>query len=167
MAGEMAFLYNTPAGVAGSVSRPLDSRTDPIELGATPPTAYGTVLVAESGTGKFIAITGTNVATDIHGILVRSVPNISGAIDNSFASDTPNAAYLQNRLIDGYTRVVCTQGTPVKSGTVYVRIVATTGKNVGDIEAVSDSTNSVVIPNCEFAVNGKDGNNITEIYYSK
>lgn len=140
MAGEMAFLYGTPAGVAGSVSRPLDSEVESIELGATPPTAYGVVLVAESGTGKFNAVANTNVQSDFKGFLVRSVPNISGGIDNTFSSGTPNASYFQGRLTRGYLKAVCTQGTPVKSGAVYVRLVAATGKLVGDLEATADVT---------------------------
>ena len=137
MAGEMAFTYGVPAGVAGSVSRPLDSEVETIYLGSTPPTAYGAVLV-EDGAGKYIAISGSNVAADIQGFLARSVPNISGGIDNTFSANTPNATYLQGRLTRGYMRVTCTQGTPVKGGIVYVRAVADTGKLVGDIEASSD-----------------------------
>lgn len=166
MAGEMAFLYGTPAGVAGSVSRPLDSQVESIELGATPPTAYGTCLIAESGTGKFNKVTGSTVAADIKGFLVRSVPNISGGIDNTFASGTPNASYFQGRLIRGYVKVTCTVGTPVKSGTVYVRVVAATGKAIGDIEATADGSNNIAITGAEWALNGKDGNNVAEIRYS-
>lgn len=137
MAGEMAFLYGTPAGVAGSISRPLDSEVESVYLGATPPTAYGTVLVGD-GAGKYIAIAGSNVQSDIKGFLARSVPNISGGIDNTFTANTPNATYIQGRMYRGYMRVTCTQGTPVKGGAVYVRTVADTGKLVGDLESVSD-----------------------------
>jgi hypothetical protein len=167
MAGEMAFLYGMPAGVAGSVSRPLDSQTESILLGATPPTAYGSVLVMESGsTGKYVAIVGTNVAADIKGFLVRSVPSISGGIDNTFAANTINTTYLQSRLTRGYLKVACTQGTPVKGGLAYVRIVVGSGKAIGDIEAVADGANSLVIPGAEWALNGKDGNNIAELRYT-
>ena len=164
---EMAFLYGTPAGVAGSVSRPLDSEVESIELGATPPTQYGSVLIMESGsTGKYVTVTGATVAADIKGFLVRSVPNISGGIDNTFSSGTPNASYFQGRLTRGYVKVACTVGTPVKGGIVYVRVVATTGKLVGDLEASSDTTNSVIVTGAEWAINGKDGNNVTEIRYT-
>ena len=165
MAGEMAFTYGVPAGIAGSVSRPLDSEVETIYLGETPPTAYGSALV-EDGAGKYIAIAGSNVGADIQGILTRSVPNISGGIDNTFTANTPNATYLNGRLTRGYIRVVCTQGSPVKGGVVYCRIVAATGKAIGDFEATSDSTNSVVVPNAEWALNGKDANNVTELRYS-
>jgi hypothetical protein len=167
MAGEMAFLYGMPAGVAGSISRPLDSETESILLGATPPSAYGTVLVMESGnTGKYVAITGSNTAADIKGFLVRSVPSISGAINNTFNSNTPNPTYAQSRLTRGYIKVACTQGTPVNGGVVYVRIVAAAGKNIGDIEATADDTNNIAIPGAEWAANGKDANNVAEVRYT-
>lgn len=162
----MAFTYGVPAGVAGSVSRPLDSEIESVYLGATPPTAYGTVLVPESGTGKYIAIAGSNVAGDIKGFLARSVPNISGGIDNTFTANTPNVTALQGRLTRGYMRVACTVGTPVKGGIVYVRIVAATGKVIGDLEATSDTINSLAITGAEWALNGKDANNIAEIRYT-
>jgi hypothetical protein len=167
MANEMAFLYGTPAGVAGSISRPLDSFVEPIQLGATPPTAFGSVLVMEGGnTGKFVAITGSNTATDIKGFLVRTAPRVAPTVDGSFAENAPNPAYFQGRLIRGYIKVACTQGTPVKGAPVYVRIVAATGKNIGDIEAVADGSNNLAILWAEWATNGKDGNNIAEINYS-
>ena len=168
MAGEMAFLYGTPTGVQGAVSRPLDSEVESIYLGATPPLAYGMVLVPEAGTGKYNTIAGTNVAGDIKGFLTRSVPNISSGLDNTFSANTPNASEVNGRLTRGYIHAKCTVGTPVKGGIVYVRIVATTGTAVGDIEATADATaaNQLVIPSCEWAANGKDANNIAEIRYT-
>jgi hypothetical protein len=63
-------------------------------------------------------------------------------------------------------KVACTQGTPVKGGLAYVRIVVGSGKAIGDIEATADGANSLVIPGAEWALNGKDGNNIAELRYT-
>jgi hypothetical protein len=59
--------------------------------------------------------------------------------------------------------VVCTQGTPVRGGAVYVRVTAASGKLVGDFETAADSGACVAITGATWAVDGKDATNIAEI----
>ena len=134
----MAFQYATPAGVTGSVSRPLESFVDTVEMNSsTPFLAYGQFGTFDN-TGKFIPVTGSTVATQLDGLLVRSVPSIAGNLTATFNQFTPSTDYVQGRMTRGYANVACTVGTPVKGGSVYVRIVANGAKAVGDIEATAD-----------------------------
>ena len=139
MAGEMAFVYSTPAGVAGAVSRPLDSEVETVILGATPSLAYGVPVVID-GSGLVNKVANTNVQADLKGILVRSVPAITGTTASGFSDNVPNTTMPQARMTHGYVNVVCAVGTPVKGQPAYVRLTADTGKLVGDIEATADVT---------------------------
>ena len=159
----MAFTFNTPAGIAGSVTRPLDSSVESVQLNsATSFGAFGMFGIFVDG--LFVPVVTSSVGTDVKGLLVRSVPSIAGNLTATFNQAVPNADYVQGRLTRGYANVICTIGTPVKGGAVYVRTVAATGKAIGDIEATSDTNKNVIVPNCEFATSGKDANNIAEIF---
>ena len=153
----MAFLYNTPAGVVGSVSRPLESFVDSVETSGF--ANYG--VFGEFTNGVFVPVSGTTTAVD--GLLVRSVPSITGSLTAAFNQVTPNADYVQGRMTRGYAVVTCTIGTPTKGAAVYVRTVAATGKAIGDIEATADSGKNIQVVGAEWAANGKDGSNIAEI----
>lgn len=159
----MAFTYGTPAGVVGSVSRPLETFVDTVEIDSSF-TNYGQFGSFNTSTGIFTFVTGSTTAVD--GLLVRSVPNITGSLAAQFNQTVPNSAYVQGRMTRGYAKVTCTVGTPVKGGVVYVRVVADTGKNIGDIEATQDATpaHQIVVANAEWATNGKDASNIAELY---
>lgn len=156
----MAFVYGTPAGVVGSVSRPLQAITDTVEVDSSF-TNYGQFGNFDGTTGLFKAVADTDTSVD--GLLVRSVPSITGSLTSAFNQMTPNASYVQGRMIRGYAMVTCTVGTPVKGAPVYVRTTAETGKAIGDIEATADAGNQIVVAGAEWAANGKDGSNIAEI----
>lgn len=163
MASVMAFPYGVPGGVVGSVSRQLESNVDTVLLGEAF-TNYGKICVYNGTDGKVYNVSGTTTAADCKGLLVRSVPMQSGSLTSTFNQATPNTDYPQGRLTRGYANVICTVGTPVKGGAVYVRTVAATGKAIGDIEATNDTGKNIVIPNAEWAANGKDANSIGEIF---
>lgn len=158
-----AYLYNAPAGVPGTVTRVLDSQVEPVLLGEAF-TAFGKPFKFDASTGKAINIDASDAASVFKGIIVRSVPSMSSASGQSFADGAPTEDAPQGGLREGYVNVLCTVGTPVKGGIVYMRVVADTGKAVGDLEASSDSSNSVVLVGVEWAVNGKDADSITELY---
>jgi len=159
----MAFVYGTPAGVVGSVSRPLETFVDTVTIDSSF-TNYGEFGSFDATTGVFKNVSGSTTAVD--GLLVRSVPNITGTLAAQFNQTVPNAVYVQGRMTRGYAKVLCTVGTPVRGGVVYVRVVADTGKAIGDIEATVDATpaHQIVVANAEWAVNGKDASNIAELY---
>jgi len=158
-----AYLYNAPAGVPGTVTRLQDSVVEPVILGEAF-TAFGAPFKFDPTTGKAMMIDSGDAATVFKGIITRSVPSINGAAGQLFADNAPNLESPQGGLRRGFVNVLCTVGTPVKGGTVYMRVTADTGKAVGDLEASSDGLNSVVLVGVEWGVNGKDADNITELF---
>lgn len=156
-----AYLYNAPAGVPGDVTRLQDSNVEPVLLGEAF-TGFGKPFKFNSS-GKAVNIAASDTAAVFKGILTRIVPSIGGNTASGLNDAIPNQDSTQGRLVSGYANVVCTVGTPVKGGIVYMRVVADTGKLVGDLEATADSTNSVALVGVEWVVNGKDADNITEL----
>ena len=157
-----SFLYRAPSGVAGDVTRPDDTIVEPGLLNAAKaPTAFGAPVKIVSG--KFEAIEASDTAAVFYGILSRVAPSIAGDLTQTFASGTPNVESVQGIVVKGYVNVVCTQGTPVRGGAVYMRVTAATGKAVGDLEATADGVNNVALPGVTWAVDGKDASNVTEI----
>lgn len=157
-----AYLYNAPAGVPGDITRLQNTLVEPVLLGEAF-TAFGKPFKFDSS-GKAVNIAASDTATVFKGILTRIVPSIGGNSNSGLADCIPNTEYEQGAVRKGYVNVLCTIGTPVKGGTVYMRVVAASGKVVGDLEATSDGVNNVALTNVEWAVNGKDADNITELF---
>ena len=157
-----SYLYRAPAGVAGDVTRPDDTIVEPGLLNAAKaPTAFGAPVKIVSG--KFEKIEASDAATVFYGVLSRVAPNIAGDLVQTYAGGTPNTASVQGIVREGYVNVVCTIGTPVRGGTVYMRVVAASGKAVGDLEATADGVNNVALTGVTWAIDGKDSSNIAEI----
>lgn len=132
-----SILYRASSGVAGDVTRPDNTVVEPGLLNAAKaPTAFGAPVKIVSG--KFEAIEASNAATVFYGILSRIAPSIAGDLVQTYAGGTPNAESVQGVVRKGYVNVVCTIGTPVRNDAVHMRIVADTGKAIGDLEATSD-----------------------------
>lgn len=157
-----SYLFNAPAGVPGDVTRYGVSLVDSVVLGAAF-SAFG-LPFKYNGSGQAIPIAASDTAAVFKGIITRSVPSISGNMNQGLNDAIPNQESVQGALLKGYCNVLCKVGTPVKGGIVYMRVVADTGKLVGDFEATSDGTNSVALPGVEWAVGGKDATNIAEIF---
>lgn len=157
-----SFLYNAPAGVVGTVTRAQNSVVESVLLGDAF-TGFGLPAKFDSA-GKIIPIEASDTAADFKGILVRNAPSISGNTSEGFADGIPSEDAAQGLLRSGFINVKCAIGTPVKGGIVYMRVVADTGKLVGDLEATADGANNVALSGVEWAVSGKDANNITELY---
>lgn len=157
-----SILYRASSGVAGDVTRPDNTVVEPGLLNASAaPTAFGAPVKLVSG--KFEKIASGNAATVFAGILSRIAPSIAGDLVQTFAGGTPNANAVQGIVVKGYVNVVCTQGTPARGGQVFMRVVAATGKAVGDLEATADGVNNVALTGVTWAVDGKDASNVTEI----
>ena len=157
-----AILYNAPAGVPGDVTR-LDETLVVPELLGEAFTAFG-VPYKYNGSGKAINIAAMDTAAAFKGIISRSVPSQSGNLTQGYNDAIPNVEATAGGVRRGYVNVLCKVGTPVKGGIVYMRVVADSPKAIGDLEATSDSTNSVALSGVEWGVNGKDASNITELY---
>lgn len=157
-----SYTYRMPSGVVGSITRTLETTVESAFLNSAKPVlAYGAPIKIVSG--KAEPFESGDDAADFYGILARTAPTISGSTSQTFANQTPNTETAQGIVTRGYVNVTCTIGTPVRGGVVYVRVVAATGKAIGDIEATADSTNNVALTNVTWAVDGKDGDNNAEI----
>lgn len=141
-----SFLLQAPNGVIGSISRPDKAKVEPAML-----IAQSSVFAPAFGapmkyvTGGIAQFTGSEAATAFAGILIREVPSIAGDTGASFNQATPNPVQTQGLLTDGNCSVRCAIGTPTRGGIVYVRVVAASGKFVGDLEATSDGSNNVAL----------------------
>lgn len=163
-----AYLYSAPAGVAGDVTRVDESNVEPGMLVANGspesyPQAFGIPL--KNASGGFAKFVGNETAADFAAILTRAVPAISQSLNQGFNDNVPYEKVPQGILVRGYCNVKCTVGTPTRGGTVYVRVVADTGKAIGDFEASSDTTKSVALSATQatWASDGKDADNNAEI----
>lgn len=155
-----SMMYRTFSGVAGNITRQLECTVENGFLNSAKPCLkFGVPVKLVSG--KFEPIEASGTAADFKGILVRTAPGISGSLTDP---DAPNVAVPQGIMRRGYAAVVCTIGTPVRGGIVYMRVVAGSGKNIGDFEATADGANNVALTGVEWAVSNKDANNIAEIF---
>lgn len=134
-----SFLYRMPSGVAGSVTRPLETAVESVFLNASKPVlAFGAPVKLISG--KAEPLEASDAASVFYGILARVAPSIGGSTAQLFTSGVPNTDSVQGVVTRGYVNVACTIGTPVRGGQVYARVVAASGKAIGDIEATADVT---------------------------
>lgn len=134
----VAYVYRAPSGIAGSVTRPDVTNVESAYMGTVPPTAFGVPVKMVSG--KINAFEAGDTASKFYGILTRVAPSIAGDTAQTLASGTPNPVAMQGVAVRGYVNVVCKIGTPVRGNSAYVRLVAATGKAIGDIEATADVT---------------------------
>ncbi len=163
-----AYLFNAPAGFAGSVSRPDMSNIEPAQL-----VALADVYAPRFGeamryvTGGIQQFTAALTKADFAGALVREVPGIAGGAESEDINSggVPNPDQTQGLMVRGYMSVKCTAGTPARGGIVYVRTVADTGRPIGAFEAASDGGNSFALDavQAEWATDGKDANGIAEL----
>lgn len=150
------------SGIAGAITRPLETTVESVNLNASKPVlAFGAPVKLVSGKAEPFEVGST--AASFYGVITRVAPSIGGNTAQTFTDSTPNTASIQGVAVRGYLNVVCTIGTPVRGGAVYVRVVAASGKAIGDFEATADGSNNVALTNVVWAVDGKDGDNITEL----
>lgn len=146
----VAYLKRAPSGVAGDVTRQLDTIVEPGFLNpANPPSAFGVPVKLVDG--KFELAKG---AAGFYGILSRVAPSIAGDTAQTFLSATPNPQSVQGIVVKGYINVLCPTGTPTRGGQVYVT-------SAGAFSA--DSAGNEALPGVVWAVDGKDASNVAEV----
>lgn len=83
------------------------------------------------------------------------------------ASVSGSGYYAPKQPVDvlerGSIAVFCKTGTPTAGGAVYIRVVAASGKEIGDFEATADSTNNILIPNAKWTSGKMDSNKLAEV----
>ncbi len=121
---------------------------------------FGSPLMYD-GKGGVILVDGTFTADKFVGIAGRETRSALDYLDQD-----SGGVYAPNEAVSvvqrGSIAVLCKVGTPVVGGTVYVRIVAGSGKNLGDLEAEADGANRVALTNAQWG-GGKDGNDVCEL----
>jgi hypothetical protein len=166
-----AFLYRMPSGIPGALSRTgLALIVEPgILLSGSAPASYGLPVAVDPTTGHVRAIAGTDTAASVYGFLVRPFPTQGGdGVSTSIGTSAPPASGQVDVLKLGYMSVYISRGTPVKGGTVYVRIVANATyptSPVGGVEAAADGINTVALTNAYFT-GAADANGNAEIAFN-
>lgn len=130
-----AILNRMPAGFPGDVSRKTEATIEAGFMAATVP--YG-APVALDGDGKFAPLSDGD---DVYGFMVRPYPTQMTAAEGGSIQDVMRSGYMTIKLA---------QGTATKSGQVYARHTAETGKAVGDIEATAVAGENMAVPGCIF-----------------
>lgn len=166
-----SYLYNAPNAIPGDITRPDETTVEPIMLkpiNSVYAQAYGIPLKYVTGGAAQFDVGDT--AASFAGILIREVPSVSGpgitgVPAQGFADGVPLPALPQGMATRGYVGVKCPTGTPVRGGTVYIRVVAASPKNIGDFEATADGSNNVALSNAQasWATDGVDSFGNAEI----
>lgn len=163
-----AYLYQAPAGVPGDITRVDETNVEPAMLDAVASVyaqKYGIPMVYGSD-GNIQQYASGNTAAQFAGILARSAPEISGNLNAGFDDTVPNPVQPQNLVVRGYVSVKCAVGTPVRGGVVWIRVVASSGHVIGDLEtadAGAGATVALSLTQASWACNGKDADNNAEI----
>lgn len=146
-------------GFAGSYSRQPDMIIETRANADTNNIVFGTALMADANGVK--NITAGFTATDFVGVAAKEVKS---ALD--YTKQNGGGVYAPNEPVSVFQRgsvnVICPTGTPAIGGAVYVRIVAATGKKIGDFETVAVENENVLLTNAQWG-GGKDTNNVAEL----
>ncbi len=162
-----AYLFTAPNGVAGDITRTDETNVEPAMLVAVSTVyaqAFGIPMVYVAG--GISQYSSGKVAADFAGILVREVPSISGNANSGFTDNIPNPDQVQGLAVRGYVSVKCAVGTPARGGVVWVRVTASTGHVIGDLEtadAGGGATVALSTTQAEWASDGVDADKNAEI----
>jgi hypothetical protein len=146
-------------GFAGSYARQPNMviNTKP-NVGATA-IPFGAPVMQAAGGVQFP--TASLTAANFVGIASRQIQTPSAFLTQNDAGE-----YVQNAAVSvfqqGRINVKVAEGNPAMYGDVYVRIVAATGKAIGDFECTSDTGNNIKLDNCQWG-GPKDANGIAEL----
>jgi len=168
----VSYLYNSPSGVPGDVTRVDESSIEPTMLVSPFPANFGLPMKYATGsnvTGEGVTpMTTSDPASAFCGVLTRAVPGISQSntaeVTGTFQ---PNQSEVNGLCTRGYVAVVCAFGTPVRGAGVYVCTTAAAGHTVGAFEAGSNAYNTLltatVVGNVTWASDGADTSGNSEI----
>lgn len=149
------------AGYAGSYARQPDMIVNTRVAGGSVNIPFGAPLVSSEGTVVQMGADAT--AAEFVGVAGREVKSSLTYQQQSPGEYAPGDAV--SVFQEGSIQVYCQRGTPALGGTVYVRTVYNgtyESAQVGGFEAVSDTTNSVQLTNCQWG-GPPDANGIAEL----
>lgn len=169
----VSYLYQSPSGIPGDVTRVDDTNIEPVTLVSPFPTNYGLPMKYAAGAGGapegVTPMVAADAAAVFCGILTRQAPAISGSSTNeSFYTDQPLSTQLQGLCVRGYVSVFVNAGTPVRGQLVYVVQTASSGHPAGVFETTSNAGANValtatVVGNVTWAADGVDTNGFGEV----
>lgn len=165
-----SFLYQSNSGVPGDITRPDNSRVEPIMLVTPFPANYGVAMkyaawAGGTGATPFVA---ADTAAVVAGLLTRAAPGISQSSTNeSFGTFQPNQSEPQNLMKAGYACVVVNAGVPVRGQPVGIVQTASGGHPAGAFETGVAGNNipltGTIVGNWTWASDGVDSNGNGEI----
>lgn len=164
---DVAFTYRMPAGIPGAINRSATATVESAVLDTTNyPTAYGLAGTIDATSHNFRHATTGDTASTNFSLYVRPYPT-GPNVNDPLGTSTPPTSGVANTLKRGYMTVNVAYGTPVKGGTVYVRITANGGRTtLGAIEAQSDTTYSVALPSNSYFTGPADSNGNVEVAFN-
>jgi hypothetical protein len=120
--------------------------------------------VVLNGDNTYSAFGAGNTAAQFAGIAIREVKQATDFLNQN------HAEYLPGQPADvlewGNIVVNVGRGTPTAGGAVYIRVAANSsfpGAKIGDFEAASDTTYSVLIPGLVWATGKMGADGVAEI----
>ena len=146
------YLKRMPAGIAGSITRPLETTTEPGRLqpntggnAADAITEYGSAAVLDATTKLYRLPKAGDVAADIV-FLPRPYPGGLAQFEGVLGVTPVDYVHTADVMKRGYMSMKLRAGTAAKGGIVYVRIAAAAaGKPLGGVEAAADGGNTVAL----------------------
>lgn len=177
----------TGTATSGSNSLTVSSATGvavgQVVVGAGIP--IGTTITALSGTTATLSVnttaalsagTALTIASQyltyafFAGFAVREVKSMETYFQPGTMSSPNNAFYAPGTAVGvlkrGNVKVVCTVGSPLPGGNVFLRVGLNSGTPagiIGGIESAADGSNTIQLANCKFWGVPKDTNNVCEI----
>lgn len=150
---------NMNHGFAGSYARQPNMVINTKPNVAATAIPYGAPVMQASGGVQFP--TASLTAANFVGIASRQIQS-----SDSYLNQNDAGEYVQNAAVpvfqQGRINVKVADGSPAMYGDVYIRIVASGTKAVGDFECAFVSGENVQITNCQWG-GTKDANGIAEL----
>jgi len=168
----VSYLYQSPSGVPGDVSRVDDSNVEPVTLVSPFPTNYGQPMKYAAGGGTLptgvTPMVAADAATVFAGILTRQAPAISGSSTNEAAfTDQPLSTQIQGLCVRGYVTVFVNAGTPARGSIVGFVQTASAGHPAGSFETTTTGNNiplsGTLVGDVTWAADGVDTNGFGEV----
>lgn len=162
----VSYLYQSPAGIPGEITRADESNVEPAFLITPFPSNYGVAM--KYATGGITPFAAADAAAVFAGVLVRSVPGISQSSSNEAVNTfQPNQSEVQGLCDRGYISVFVNAGTPVRGQVVGIVQTASGGHPAGSFEVATTGNNvplsGTIVGNVTWAVDGVDANGFGEI----
>ena len=149
-------------GFAGTISRNPDNIITARRLDENSDKVFFGQAVALNADNSVSLVSDTNKENFI-GFAAREVKQTT---DYSSSQGCYNPGDALDILIRGNMTVKCNAGTPTAGGKVYVRVAenpSIPAGIIGEIEAESDGSNTVLLDGIKFTTGKLDANRITEI----